>query len=132
MEAVFRDFGNNLLLGAVPRTLSGLCVVMTFPLVAYQGWVGGIVSVRDDHTSRLSTPREAVYYLITLVLQLIPYTLAAGTGVRLGLAFLRPRPPYDGAKWLNIPREALCDTLRIYSLIVPLFFLASLWEFLAA
>lgn len=132
MEAVLRDFGGNLLLGAVPKTISGLSVVMPFPLVAYQGWVGGIVSVRDDHTSRLSSPREAAYYLITLVLQVFPYALAGGAGVNLGLAFLRPRPPYDGAKWLNIPRDALWDTLRIYILIVPLFFLASLWEFLAA
>jgi hypothetical protein len=132
MEAALRDFGGNLLLGAIPKTVSGLSVVMPFPLVAYQGWVGGIVAVRDDHTSRLSNPREAAYYLITLLLQVIPYALAGGAGVNLGLAFLRPRPPYDGTKWLNIPRDALWDTLRIYILIVPLFFLASLWEFLAA
>jgi len=70
-----------------------------------------------------------MYYLITLTLQLIPYVLSGGAGVNIGLAFYRPRSFYQGEKWLGIPKEALWDVFRIYLLVVPLFLLASLWEF---
>jgi hypothetical protein len=49
----------------------------------------------------------------------------------VGLAYLRPKPYYQGDKWLGIPKEAIRDVLRIYVLVVPLFLVASLWEFLA-
>ena len=55
-------------------------------MVAYQGWVGGIVSVRGDHNSRLNEFRPAFYYLLTLLLQVIPYSLAIGGGVNVGIA----------------------------------------------
>jgi hypothetical protein len=67
--------------------------------------------------------------LITLTLQLIPYTLAGGAGVNMGLANFRPKTFYQGEKWLGIPEEAIRDALRIYLVVVPLFLLASLWEF---
>jgi hypothetical protein len=130
--AALSDFSRNLLLGAVPNTISGFAVVVPYPLVAFRGWVGGIVSVNTDeaHTSRLSDPGEAVYYVVTLILQLIPYTLAGGAGVNLGMAYFRPRPYYQGDKWFSVPSEAVRDVLRIYVLVVPLFFVASLWEYL--
>jgi len=130
LQAALLDFGGNLL-GAVSSTISGLAVIMPYPLIIYRGWVGGIVSVDDAHVSRFASPAEGAYYLVTLVLQLIPYTLAGGAGVNLGLAFLRRRPPYDGERWLSIPKEALYDVGRVYILVVPLFLIASLWEFLA-
>ena len=83
------------------------------------------------HTSRLAEPSEAAYYLITLVLQLIPYTLAGAAGVNLGIAWLRPAAEYRGKKWLDVPQEALRDAARIYMLVVPLFVVASMWEFFA-
>lgn len=119
------------MLGAVPNTLAGITVVVPYLLAIYRGWVGGIVSVDDAHVSRLATPDKAIYYLLTLVLQLIPYSLAGGAGVNLGLAYLRARPFYHGERWLGVPREAVLDVLRIYLLVGPLFFVASLWEFLA-
>ena len=51
--------------------------------------------------------------------------------MNLGIAAFRPRPFYQGDKWLGLPKEALRDVLRIYLLVVPLFLIASLWEFLA-
>jgi hypothetical protein len=97
-----------------------------------QGWVGGIVSVLDDHTSRLDDPRSAFYYLLTLFLQLIPYSLAVGAGVNVGIALFRPPPYYQGQKWLGIfPAEAMRDIGRIYLVVIPLFLAASLWEFLS-
>ena len=131
LRAALWDFAGNLVVGAVPKTVSGFAIVLPYPLVAHQGWVGGIVSVRGDRTSRLNDPRSVVYYLLTLLLQVIPYSLAVGAGVNVGVALFRPPPYYQGQKWLRIfPKEALRDVARIYAIVIPLFLLASLWEFL--
>jgi uncharacterized membrane protein SpoIIM required for sporulation len=131
LKAALLDAGGNLLLGALPKTVSGFAVIFPYPWVAYQGWVGGIVSVRGDHTSRLDHFGSAFYYLLTLILQLIPYSLAVGAGVNTGLALLRPTTYYQGEKWLGLfPKEALRDLGRIFILVIPLFIIASLWEFL--
>ncbi len=131
-EAALRDFAGNLVVGAVPKTIMGFSIILPYPWVAYQGWVGGIVSVRGDHTSRLNDPRSAAYYLLTLVLQVIPYSLAVGAGINVGVALFRPPPYYQGEKWLGIfPKEALRDVGRIYAVVIPLFLIASLWEFLS-
>jgi hypothetical protein len=101
-------------------------------MVAYQGWVGGIVSVRGDHSSRLDDPRSAAYYLLTLLLQLIPYSMTAGAGINAGLAMFKPPSYYQGGNWLKIfPKEALLDIARIYAVCIPLFLIASLFEFLS-
>ena len=133
-RAALLDFAGNLGLGAIPSTVMGLAVVLPFPQAAYRGWVGGIVSVDYRHESRLRNGRERSYYLGVLIMQLIPYSMAGGAGVRLGLAFLFPKGKwgYPGSeRWLGLPAEAVRDVLRIYALIVPLFLLASMVEFLA-
>jgi uncharacterized membrane protein SpoIIM required for sporulation len=61
---------------------------------------------------------------------LIPYSLAGGIGVHLGLCFFRPFPYYIGDKIGGYPKEAIWDVFRVYKLIIPLFLIASLWEFL--
>jgi Stage II sporulation protein M len=124
------DFLRNLLLGAVPSTIGGLAIVIPYPVAIYRGWVGGIVSVDSAHHSRLATPSDAIYFVVTVILQLIPYILAADAGINLGLAYLRPRPCYSDSRWHGFPIEALRDVARTYVLIVPLFLIASLWEFL--
>lgn len=130
LQAALLDFAGNLSLGALPKTLAGLGIVTAYPLVAYQGWVGGIVSVRDDHSSRLDNLPSGAYYLLTLLLQTIPYSLAVGAGVNAGISMFRPQPDYQGKKFLGlVPREALLDIGRIYLLAAPLFLIASLWEF---
>jgi len=132
VRAAMWDFADNLVLGALPKTISGLGIIFPYPLVAFQGWVGGIVSVRSDHTSRLSDPRSALYYLLTLLLQVIPYSLGIGAGVNVGSALFRSPVAYQGAKWLNLfPKAAVRDLLRIYILVVGLFLIASFWEFLS-
>ena len=130
LRAALLDFASNLF-AAAANTIGGLGVVVAYPIVAYRGWIGGIVSLDSAHLSRLADPGEAAYYLITLILQLVPYTLSGGAGVNMGLAYLRPKSYYQGDKWLGIPREAIRDVLRIYLIVVPLFLLASLWEFFA-
>ena len=134
VRAAFLDFAGNLGLGAVRSTVMGLSVVMPFPWAAFRGWVGGIVSVDDEHKSRLRHWRERTYYVGVLLLQLIPYSLAGGTGVRLGLAFLFPKGKWgypSSERWIGLPAEGLRDVGRVYALIVPLFLIASLVEFLA-
>jgi hypothetical protein len=130
IRAALLDFGGNLL-GAVANTVGGLGVVVPFPIIVYRGWIGGIVSIDGSHVSRLLHPGQAAYYLITLILQLIPYTVSGGAGINMGLAYMRPKSYYQGEKWLGIPKEAIRDVLRIYLIVVPLFLIASLWEFLA-
>ncbi len=131
LRAALIDFAENLFLGAVPTSLTGLTVVSPYGFAAFRGWIGGIVSMGDGRMSRLAEAHEAAYYIITLVLQLIPYTLSGGAGVSLGLSYFRPAPDYRGDKWIGYPKEAIRDYLRIYLLVVPLFLFASLWEFLA-
>jgi uncharacterized membrane protein (Fun14 family) len=130
LRAVALDFAGNLY-GAIANTIGGLGVVVSYPIVAYRGWIGGIVSVNGAHISRLADTIEAAYYLITLVLQLVPYSVSGGAGVNLGLAYVRPKSYYQGDKWIGIPKEAIRDVLRIYLVVVPLFFLASMWEIFA-
>lgn len=129
LRAAMLDFASNLVLGGGTSTLAGLGVVPPYPLAAYRGWVGGIVSVDRDHASRLTDPREGLYYLLTLVLQLIPYSIAGGMGVHVGVgawrALRRPTPT-----WLGLPRDRLGDLLWSYAVIVPLFLAAALFEFL--
>ena len=134
LRAAVMDFGGNLVLGAIPSTLMGLAVVLPFPFAAFRGWVGGVVSVDGQHQSRLRSRRERLYYLGVIFLQLLPYSLAGGAGVRAGLAFLRPHSRFgypQSTRWLGLPVDALRDVLRIYCVVVPLFLLASLVEFLA-
>jgi hypothetical protein len=130
LRAAVLDFFGNLY-GAIATTIAGFGVIAPYPIMAYRGWIGGIVSVDSSHASRLAEPKEAAYYLITLTLQLIPYVLSGGAGVNMGLASFRPKLFYQGEKWLGIPKEAIRDTFRIYLLVIPLFLLASLWEFFA-
>lgn len=130
LQAAAWDFSRNLLLGAVPSTVTGLAIGIPYLIAIHRGWVGGIVSVDGSHISRLSDPIERRYYLLTLVLQLIPYSLAGGAGVRLGLSYLR-RHKSQEPTWIGLPKEALRDVLLVYILVVPLFAVASLWEYLA-
>ena len=132
LKAALLDAGSNLLQSAMPKTLMGFGIVFPYPWVAFQGWVGGIVTVRNDRSSRFDDPRSAAYVLVTLLLQIVPFSLATGAGVNVGVSMFRPAPYYQGEKWLGIfPKEALFDVGRIYLLVIPLFVAASLFEFMS-
>jgi hypothetical protein len=124
------DFGGNSL-GAVVDSFLGFGIVLPYPLVIYRGWVGGIVSVDYNHVSRLIHPTEAAYYLSVLFLQLLGFSLAAGAGIRAGLAVFNARPKDSGFWWFKVPKQAVKDLLWIWVLIIPIFLTASLWEFLS-
>lgn len=129
-KAALIDFSANLFAGAVPQTLMGLSIITPFFTTTYQGWIGGIVSVDNQHRSRLRNARPALYYLLVLLLQYIPYSLAVGSGLRLGVETYRLN---RGAKLsgFRIDRPALRDVCYIYLLVIPLFFLASCFEFMS-
>ena len=111
--------------------LAGYCPPAGYAVAAYRGWIGGIVGVDSRHRSRLRTPYGAFYYLATLILQLIPYSLAGGAGVNLGIAAFT-QTDYPGARiqWLKLPHAAIADAGWIYLVALPLFAIASLFEFL--
>jgi hypothetical protein len=132
-QAAMLDFGANLGLGAIPTSITGLSVVGPFPIAAYRGWVGGIVSIDGQHHSRLLTPAGALYFLVTLALQLVGYVLTMGAGIHVGLNVWRARNdsrirPLIG---LRVPAFALQDAGWLYVAAAPFFLVGSLWEFLA-
>ena len=131
LRAALLDFGANLGLGAVTSTLIGISVVGAYPEVAYRGWVGGIVSADARHQSRLGDPGRAFYYLVTLVLQLIPYSIAGGMGVYLGVGAWRALRVHRDDLWLGLPKDRLRDVASAYAIVTPLFLVASTWEFFA-
>lgn len=129
VRAALLDFAANLVLGGGTSTVTGVTVIGSYPIVAYRGWVGGIVSVDSRHQSRLGDAGRAFYYLMTLALQLIPYSIAGGMGVYLGVGAWRAvRRPRTGT-WLGLPTDRLRDVALSYVLVAPLFLIASLWEF---
>jgi hypothetical protein len=131
LAAALLDFKGNVEVALI-TSITGLSVVGPLPIAAYRGWVGGIVSVDAQHNSRLTRPGPAAYYLITIALQLIPSVLTGGAGMYLGLVAWRRRndPLVRSRLTLRIPGQALRDVAWIWALALPMFLLASLFEFL--
>ena len=130
LVAALQDFAANLFRAAVPQTLLGLGVFPPYISVAYQGWVGGIVSVDRYHRSRLIGPGAAAYYFTVLLLQFVPFSLAIGAGVRVGLdSYAHNAHNGWNLRKYRIPRGALETLLGAYLLATPLFLLASAVEY---
>lgn len=132
LRAALLDFGLNVGAGAIPTSVVGLSVVGPFPIAAYRGWVGGVVSIDSSHRSRLATPAGAVYYLVTLVLQLAGYVLTMAAGLRVGLSAWHERNDVTVRSFLSlrVPSAAWQDAGWLYAVAIPCFLLGSLWEFL--
>ena len=129
LKAAALDFTRNLTLVAVPDTVGGFIFVIPLGLGAYRGWVGGIVSVDHDHHSRLRHLRSAIYFIVTLLLQLTGFTLAGAAGLHLGWAFVQARGPFVGPRWFAVSKPALVNAGWLYVLIVPVLAIGSWWEF---
>jgi uncharacterized membrane protein SpoIIM required for sporulation len=130
--AALYDFKGNLLLGAIPQTVLGFTVIIPYFSVIKQGWVGGIVSIDGDHKSRFKNIKSILYYFIVILGQLIPYSLAIGAGVKCGIDFYNDnRTTGWNIKNLKIPKTSLIDLGYIYIIVIPLFFMASCFEFLS-
>lgn len=132
LEAALLDFGSNLVLGAGATSVAGISVIGPFPIAAYRGWVGGIVSIDAKHVSRLTRPGNATYYLVTLILQLAGFVLAMAAGVHVGVAAWRARDDKSlrSIAGIRIPKWSLQDAGWLYVVVVPLLLVGSLWEFL--
>ncbi len=132
LRAVVHDFAGNLFSAAIPQAVAGLAVVPPYFSVAYQGWIGGIVSVDGEHRSRLRSARAASYYFLVLFLQFIPYSLSIGAGVRCGVELYRRNADTGWRFWrYRVSRQCLVDVGCVYAVAVPLFLVASAFEFLS-
>jgi len=132
LEAAFLDFGANLL-GSATISITGISVIGPFPIAAYRGWVGGIVSIDANHVSRLTRAGDAAYYAVTMVLQLTGFILAMAAGLHVGVASWRARndTTVRSIAGVRIPVWSLTDAAWLYVLVVPISLIASLWEFLS-
>ena len=131
-SAAMHDFIGNLFLGAIPQTLMGLGIVVPYFTVSKQGWVGGIVSVNSEHKSRFKNFKSTFYYFFVLLLQFVPYSLAIGSGIKFGIDFYINNKMHGWLMWkYKIHKSGLLDLGYIYLLVVPLFFLASCFEFMS-
>ena len=126
------DFAGNVFYAAIPQTVAGLGVILPYFSVAYQGWVGGIVSIDGSHQSRLRRAKPASYYFIVLFLQFIPFSLSIGAGVRCGVELYRHNADVNWRFWkYRLPRQCLVDLGWVFGVTIPLFFVASAFEFLS-
>jgi hypothetical protein len=133
ISAAMIDFSENMFLGAIPQTLLGFSVVIPYVSVLKQGWVGGIVSVDQNHKSRFTNFKSIFYYFLVLLLQLIPYSLAIGAGIKCGIDFYNNNKIHGWSiRKYTIQKSSLIDLGYIYILVVPLFFIASCFEFMSA
>jgi len=129
-SAAFIDFGENLFLGAIPQTLMGFGIVIPYFSTAVQGWIGGIVSIDSQHKSRFKNFKATFYYFFVLLLQFIPYSLSIGAGIKCGIDFYNAnRMNSMMISKYKVPKASLIDLGLIYILVVPLFFIASCFEF---
>src|ERR1035438_2189121 len=71
VKAAALDAAGNAAAGFL-SLIAGYGVPAGYGVAAYRGWIGGVVSVNSAHRSRLARPYSAFYYLVTLLLQLVP------------------------------------------------------------
>ena len=131
--AAVDDCAGNIIYAAVPQTIIGLGIVFPYCTVAYQGWIGGIVSVNGSHESRFRNVESSAYYFIVVLLQFIPFSLSIGAGVKCGVDAYGCNRTVSWRIWkYRIPKESLMDLARVYAAAIPLFFIASCFEFLSS
>jgi hypothetical protein len=131
-SAAVYDFAGNLFYGAIPQTLMGLGIVIPLFTVTKQGWVGGIVSVDSEHRSRFNKFKSTFYYFLVLLLQYIPYSMATGAGIKFGVDFYNFNKMQGWYLWkFKFQKKWLIDLACIYLIVIPLFFVASCFEFIS-
>jgi hypothetical protein len=132
-QAAIFDFGGNILIGSIPQTIGGLSIIIPYVSVAYQGWVGGIVSVDGLHQSRFRNIKTALYYFIVLLLDFLAYSLSIGAGVKWGVESYKKNIAVNWKIWkYKIDTKSLKDVGYVYLVSVPIYFIASCFEFLSS
>jgi len=129
-KAILFDFSGNLFLGSTVQTLLGLGIAIPYFTTFIQGWVGGIVTVEANHKSRFSSWKSTSYFWIVFLLQTLAYSLCIGSGVNLGVETYKLNKKSSFLKY-RLHTQSLKDILLIYVLAIPIFFVASCFEFLS-
>jgi len=130
--AAFYDCGENIIYAAVPQTVMGLGVILPYFSVVYQGWIGGIVSVNDSRQSRFDNIKSAAYYLLVAFLQFIAFSISIGAGIKCGIDLYKHNSKISWKIWnYRIPKASLQDIGYVYLATIPMFFVASCFEFLS-
>jgi len=133
LSAALYDFAGNVFIAAIPQTALGLGIFPPFFTVAYQGWVGGIVSVDGSHQSRFTNFKATAYYFVVILLQTVAFSLSIGAGVKCGLDTYRHNAKVNWKFWqLRIPRGSLIAVGYVYMVSLPLFLVGSCFEFLSS
>lgn len=133
VRAAWIDAAANFGVAALPQTIAGATIVLPYVTVAYQGWVGGIVSVDRHHLSRLRTVRGAAYYFGVLLLQFLAFSLCIGGGIQCGIAlYQQNRDVGWRLSQYRLGTASLRDLLWVVGSSMPLFLLASMFEFLSS
>ena len=129
-KAALIDFSGNLFIGSIIQSIMAFSVLAPYVSSSYQGWIGGIVSVDSSHLSRFRKIKPALYYVFVLLLQFIPYSLAIGAATRAGYStyVLNKHKPISQYKFDS---KSIKDLFLVYLLVIPLFFVASCFEFLS-
>ena len=131
--AALYDCAGNLIFAAVPQTVLGFGIIIPYFSVVYQGWVGGIVSVDNSHQSRFKTVKGSAYYIIVLLLQFIPFSLSIGAGIKCGVDFYKHNSTVSWKIWdYRTPKLSLKNLGYVYVVAIPLFVVASCFEFLSS
>ncbi len=131
--AALYDCAGNLIFAAVPQTILGFGIIIPYFSVVYQGWVGGIVSVDNSHQSRFKTVKGSAYYIIVLLLQFIPFSLSIGAGIKCGVDFYKHNSTVSWKIWdYRTPKLSLKNLGYVYVVAIPLFVVASCFEFLSS
>ncbi len=133
LAAAFYDFGGNVFMAAIPQTAIGLTIVLPYFTVACQGWIGGIVSVDGSHQSRFTSFQSSAYYFIVLFLQFAAFSLTIGAGVKCGVDTYKHNAEVGLKLWkFRIPKESLVSVGYVYLVSLPIFLVASCFEFLSS
>ena len=133
LTATLYDFAGNVFMAAIPQTVGGLAILPPYFTVAYQGWVGGIVSVNGLHQSRFTNLKATAYYFIVLLLQFAAFSLSIGAGIKWGVDTYRHNTQVGWRIWkFRIPKKSIVAVSCVYLVSLPIFFLASCFEFLSS
>ena len=133
LTAAFYDFFDNVFLAAIPQTALGLAIVPPYFTAAYQGWVGGIVSVDGSHRSRFRSLMSTSYYFIVLLLQTVAFSLSIGAGIKCGVDTYKHNSQVSWRFWkFRIPKKNIAAVCYVYALSIPLFLVGSCFEFLSS
>lgn len=123
ITAAVYDFAGNLFFAAIPQTAIGLAIFPPYFSVAYQGWVGGIVSVDGTHQSRFTSLQPTAYYFIVMLLQTVAFSLSIGAGIRCGVDTYKHNSQVSWRFWqFRIPKESILAVGHVYCVSIPLFF----------